>query len=246
MRREVLDQRVLGALRFVDAATQLPVGSPLAVEADGVGLIRNASGLYVVVRAPDFEAYTAAVDPPLPAVGTRPVVFTIRDPSRRYLARRKIVEFPRTATAVGEAIPPLFVPVDVKMYHAPAAAAAPGWALVRLSVKDQAGNALAGALVVVERKGGAELARGLSDARGEALVAVPGIAVTNWNAAADDPVTTVVVAAKVTAFYAPPANPPVPPNPDTIRTAAGVKSASFEADLSSGKLEKRAVEITLG
>jgi hypothetical protein len=253
MRRERIDRRVLGALRFLDAATRAQVGGPLRVEAEGVGLVRNASGLYVVVRAPGFEEYTAAFDAPPAGVASRDVVFTVRDPARRYLARRVTVRFPRAPQPANAGdVAPLFRPVDVPLYHAPAAAVAPGWAVLRVRVRDQADNPLAGALLLVvpdPNPAGGVLARGLSDSRGEALVAVPGIPVTNWGAD-DEEVTTPTVKVKVRAVFDPPAGPnqtaPPPPDPDDIEARAGaLKSGEVTAELRSGGAVARTIPIAL-
>ena len=45
---EHVEWRVLGALRFVDATTGVPIERGLRVDAPGATLVRNRSGLYVI------------------------------------------------------------------------------------------------------------------------------------------------------------------------------------------------------
>ena len=92
---ERIDTRVLGALRCVDAATRVQVGTPLDVRIAGATVRRNRSGLYVIVRAEAplspaaLAAHEAAFDTPpaTPAVGDVTLTVTVSDPSGRYLPR---------------------------------------------------------------------------------------------------------------------------------------------------------------
>jgi len=167
-----LDSRVLAALRIVDAETGETVARPLSVKADGARFVRNLSGLHVLVAARGFDDYTSAFDAP-PAAAPASLAFVVSDPAGRYLASRYTIDLPRTG-------PALFEPITVVLYPSPAAPVGAGSAVVRASVKSTGGARLAGALVRVSADGHV-MARGLTDARGEALVPVPGIKVTSWN-----------------------------------------------------------------
>jgi hypothetical protein len=48
---ELLDDRVLGAIRFLDAETGLPIRSPLSVAGEGMCFVANRSGMFVITRA---------------------------------------------------------------------------------------------------------------------------------------------------------------------------------------------------
>jgi hypothetical protein len=118
-------------------------------------------------------------------VGTLSVSGTVKDPARRYLPRRFELEaaLPRNP-ATGEPLPvnSLFRALEVLLYPSPAASVGANWALVRAAVENKdTKKELAGALIRVLRNGAEPpLARGVSDQRGEALVAVPGVPRITW------------------------------------------------------------------
>lgn len=180
---ERIEDRVLCALRCVDAATGAAIPRaldvrPLATPAPR--LLRNRSGLFVVSSWQPLADHAAAfaAPPAAPAPGTVPLVLAISDPLGHYLPRLARVPLPRDpdpAAADG-----LFVPVDVPMFAAAAAPVGTNWALVRTSLRTPGGEALGGALLRV-RRNGQVLARGLSDWRGEALVPVVGVPVTTFS-----------------------------------------------------------------
>jgi hypothetical protein len=185
---EVLDTRVLGALRWVDAVTGAPIMRPLAVRGPGLRFTRNLSGLTVITHAAGLEAYARTFDlGTLPADQVVPngdVTLTadVEDPSGIYLPRRFTLELPRNASP--DVLPPdgrrppgsLFTPIDVTLLPSPAARLAPGCAEVRVLIQTPAGQGIRHALArVVASSGGAVLGCGLADERGEALVAIPGL-----------------------------------------------------------------------
>ena len=109
----------------------------------------------------------------------------------------------------------LFLPVDVALYPAPAARVELGWAALRASVRraDGAKPGLYGALLRIERAAdNALLALGLTDARGEALVAAAGIPVV-MTGGGGGAVMTSEVEVRVTAFVDPAAAQPRPRRP---------------------------------
>jgi hypothetical protein len=177
---ERIETRVLGALRLVDASTGVDIDTPLVLRAlDGhARFVRNPSGLHVIAFWSTLAAHEAAfVTPPNePDVGAFELPISITDPAGRYLPRRVTVALPcepdpDNADDEGS----LFRPVLTPMYPAAAAATGPNWSVVRVSVTDQAsGDALGGAFLNARRNGDV-LGRGLTDGRGEGLLALPGI-----------------------------------------------------------------------
>lgn len=256
--RERVEQRVLGALRCVDATTGAPVAQALRVQAPADAEVRsNRSGLLVIRRWAPLAAHAAAFDaPPAGAPGSGgELELALHDPSGRYLPRRVRVALPRQADAAQA--DPVFEPLRVPLYPAPSAPVALHWAALRVQVNASgSGDALGGVLLRVVRDGSV-LARGLSDWRGEALVPVAGIPVTTWStepgavvvseigvtveAIADPASTTRTPMAHVRAGQAP-AVPPVP-DPAAIESArAGLPRASASVSLAAG----RPLHLSLG
>jgi len=186
------ERRVLGALRCIDAGTLVPVEGPLQVQVAGARVQRNRSGLYVLVQADALAAHEGAFDAPpaLPALGSVQLEARIEDPAGRYLPRRAAIALPRDPDPAnaGEA-GSLFRAIEITLYPSAAAPTGMNWAVLRLSVREQAsGDALGGALLIV-RNNGQVLGRALSDWRGEALLPVAGVPVTTWS---EDPDAVVV------------------------------------------------------
>jgi hypothetical protein len=189
MRLELVETKVLCAVRFFDTTTELPVRSPLVVTGDGLRVARNRQGLYVLVEAP--EAPTAEL--------------TVSDPTGRYLPRRLVLSPPQSS---------LFLPLDARLCPSPAATAAPGSAVIRATVRDGDGKPLGGVLLRVMRAGVAKpVAYALTDWRepvkGEALVAVPGKQFLSWTQSDE-------VLVSLEAFFDPAG--PWPPDPDDLES----------------------------
>jgi hypothetical protein len=203
--RERIDQRVLGAIRCIDATTLAPIDDPLLVAADGVHLSRNRTGLYVIrswtVLAAHQETFEAP--PAAPTLFSESLVLEIRDPGGRYLARRVAITLPRDPDPANVAQPgSLFRALDVPMYPSSSAPLGANWVELRATVRETAtGDALGGALLRVVSAAGV-LARGLTDWRGEALVPVAGVPVTTWST---EPGAVVVtqIAGSVECFFDP-------------------------------------------
>ena len=231
---ERVERRVLCAVRFVDVTTGLPVDVPLEVRTgDDVALRRTLRGYHVTggapIRAtprgyyvlrtvrglePHEDAFAAPPD--TPAVDTVPITLTVVDGRvQRYLPRRRTVRLPRATDR--DSAGSLFRPVEVRLFPSPAARTSAGWAVVRASLVDDATSVpIAGALVVVRRESDNELlGRGLSDDRGEALVAVAGIPVTTWGDGAG-PVLATHVDVRIEVMVDPGASQP--PDPDDLET----------------------------
>jgi len=169
----------------VDGVTGQPLLSPLSVRREGATWIRNRQGLYVLTGAAGLESHQDVLsEPPSdPALGSVTLVVNIVDPSGIYLSRKQSINLPRDPdpSHVGDS-QSLFQPIESRLYPSPKAPVSSAWAVIRATVaREGSEQKLGGALIRVLRvSDGAVLARGLSDTRGEALVAVPGIPVTTW------------------------------------------------------------------
>lgn len=186
--KERLDQRVLGAVRWVDHLTGRPIRRALDVRSEQARFRRNASDLSVLWNAARFERYTATVYPPLP--GPEPtlpappvrITGTVNDPLGEYLPRAFSLDLPRNAgTAQPRPADSVFRPVDVALLPGPAARLNPGWAELRLTLRRAGDNALFPNVLARARgdlgdgAGGRLLGVGMSDARGEALVVLTSL-----------------------------------------------------------------------
>lgn len=179
---ERVDNRVLGAFRLVDAATEVPLIVPATIEArateiveiqpDGTSVViqsvplgngavdirQNRVGHYVVFRAPLFENYLLAFEnPPLPV--------SLQNPARRLRLRLGVLaagphhlpqvfdfDLPRPLDPADAAS--VFAAQDVAFFRAPNAPVQEGWAVLRVSVAQTGGGgaALPGVLIRVFRR----------------------------------------------------------------------------------------------
>ena len=182
--RERVEGRVLGALRCVDATTRVPITEPLIVSAPDARLSRNHSGLYVIRSWSRLAAHEAVFDAPpaAPATGSETLLLDVRDPAARYLSRRVAVALPRDPNpANAEQAGSLFRAIEVPMYPAASAPLSANWVDLRATVRETAsGDGLGAVLLRVVTPSGV-LARGMTDWRGEGLVAVAGVPITTWS-----------------------------------------------------------------
>jgi len=222
---EDLEFRVWAALRPIDAVTRLPVEVPLLVHGEGQVWKRNRSGLWVLhevdmpaARRTEFAAYEDSFTAPTAVTPAVNVLVRIDDPGRRWLSRRMALSVPRAATAAPGVLPPLFSPIDVPLYSAPNAPMAAPWAVLRAHVGHAGAGAPGCAITVHEPGDGTRiLGRGQSDARGEAVVAVPGVPV---HLPSGGPSAFVRErAAQVTVVFEPGADSP--PDTDALADATG-------------------------
>jgi hypothetical protein len=204
---ERAEDRVLGALRFVDVATGGIIVSPLEVVAlEGrATFIRNRSGLTVIESWSVLASHSASFPdaPAEPSIGSAGLLVAVSDPAGRYLEREARVALPRDPDPENRnAVDSLFRPVEVPMYRGPRASVGANWATLRITVSDaDGGDALGGALLLVRRNGDV-LGRGLTDGRGEALVAVPGVPMLTFGEG-EDAVVVDEINATVEAVYDP-------------------------------------------
>jgi len=182
---ERLDARVIAALRCIDAATGAQVGQALRVGADGVKVLRNRSGLYVLTTVSGLSnAESSFQTQPAPdqAEPLPNLALQVVDPTDHYLPRQVLLPLPRQADpSRSTATNWLFRPHDVAMYPSPVAEMQHNWSVLRLTVSDRISKDLLGGALVLARRGSTVLARTLSDGRGEALLVVPGVPVTTWS-----------------------------------------------------------------
>lgn len=253
MRLEQLDRRVLGAVRFVDSTTGLPVATTLSVKASGLEFVRNLTGHYVIAGAAGLEGHALAFEKPPTAPGLGSLTFEIRvsDPAREYLPRRRTIKLPRDPDPKNASTnDSLFRAIEVRLFPAATAFTGVGWAVIRASVSEKGTNhPLRGALLRVTRKNGAPadetrpLGVGLTDTRGEALVAVPGIPVTTFGEG-DGAVTTNEIEVTIKAFFDP--NAGDLPDPDDLEARrASLKSTAIDTKLGSGRVVAIQFEIEL-
>ncbi len=235
---EHVDHRALAAIRFLDEETHLPVSVPLKVAGGGLKLIRNRRGLYVVLEAPSFEDYAASFLVPGSAPPLRTFTLTAEDPTRTYLSRRFDMKLPRDPTAGPDELLPadsVFRPLDVVLYPSAMARANAGSAIVRLTVQDKHGAPLRNALVELSLSAPALSRGGLSDARGEALVLIPGIPIADWT----DPSATTEFDLDVKAAWAAGAGPP---DPDQL--AASLQAVAGTIAVAAGKEVSKTIELS--
>lgn len=184
--REVIDTRVLGALRLVDGPTGAVIQRVMTVDSPTGNFIRNRSHHYVIRSAQGLEHHTTSFEnaPGTPAVGDIDLPIRVHDPMHRYLPRASNIALPRDPDPSNADEPDsLFRAVPVAMYPSATFRLHPNWSAIRaaLAVEGSPDTVLPGALLRVIRDSDDEvLARGLSDTRGEALVIVPGIPITNF------------------------------------------------------------------
>lgn len=234
---ERVEQRVLGALEFVDATTGARIRRALRLSGPATGevarFVRNPSDLYVLRDWPPLDAHAAAfLQPPAaPPLGALALVLTVADPAGEFLPRSLTMRLPRNPDPAGRADPAsLFNPQRVELMRAAAAALGANWSRLDVRIAAQADDAaLGGALVEVRDDAGRLLARGLSDWRGEALVPVAGIAVTTWSQDEGNPVST-ETAARLRVFFVP-ALGTVTPRADVLDGRAPAAPAAPDPDL---------------
>ncbi len=258
--KELVDRRVLGAFRCVDAITGNSVLDPLPVSSPQWSLKPNRSGIYVIFNGPGLDVLTHQFIPSPPWPSPLTFEVTIQDPSRRYLPRRANLQAPLkvpviVSPAAGSLDDParvaatqdpttVFDPERVSLFPAPSAPVAPNWAVIHASVIRSGSTPPQGlpwaVLRVIRQSDNAVLATGMADASGEALLAVVGLSVQT-SSSSTGPVTVSTVAVTVNAWFDPstltqPSN--WVPNPDDILTNLSnptLKTASQAVQLGAGQ-----------
>jgi len=204
-RLDVVDRRILGAFRLVDAVTGLPLGTPATVEIraatiDGnpiavaldrhtVQVRQNRRGVFVIFGAPFFAAYTEAFALPQPPAETAAhplrLRFGITNAGPHHLPQEFSIDLPRDLDAT--APDSVLAAAPVELFRTPNAVVQTGWAVVRVRVTRAGINPptpLPGVLVQIFRspRSGADrpIAIGMTEWRGsvagEAVVPLPNLA----------------------------------------------------------------------
>jgi hypothetical protein len=212
---EAVDRRVLGAVRFLDSVSGAEVADGVRVDAPGVRWVRNRRGWWVAAAVPGLEKHVDAFEQPptKPARGSVAVEMTVRDGAGRYLPRRATLALPRDpAPARADREDSLFRPLDVALHRAPSARMGPGWAVVRVSAARDDVPA-GGALLRLVRQDGTVMGTGMTDSRGEGVVAVAGVPVTTWEEG-DGGVLSTEIDARLEVVWDP--DGADPPDPDAL------------------------------
>ena len=253
---ESIDRRYLGALKCVDRATGFLLRREIKIEPKQVRCFRNHSSIYVIEQVPGLEQYTHDFKPVPgdPATGSVAVNVQLSDPLNQYLPRRLQIDLPRDANpAHRKNNDSLFNPILVRLYASPNASLMANWSTVRVSVLRTGNNIpIPGALLrVVRSADDFVLSSGLSDQRGEALVIVPGIPITQFADEADgdddddEPAPVVVSDIPARIEVSLPANPVWPVDPDELEHnhSSNLKK-SENLTLRTGRMEKRTIQLT--
>ena len=143
----------------------------------------------------------------------------------------------------------LFRAVEVRLFPSATAATGASWSVIRASVVKKGTNVpLPQVLLRVTKRNATTadeakpLGIGMTDKRGEALVAVPGIPVTTFGET-HGAVTTNEIEVTVSAFFDP--NAGAVADPDELEAKrATLKSAKADTKLASGRLMSMNFEIT--
>ncbi|MGH7944037.1 MAG: hypothetical protein ACREH8_06145 [Opitutaceae bacterium] len=206
------ERRALGAFRLVDHATGLSavtVGDIEAVRAEiidisapgapvvvsqvplGSGAVdtrQNRRGWFVLFRAPLFDAYTRAFDQPLHPAELQPAQrlrlrLALTNAGPNHLPRLFDIVLPRSLDP--DTAANVFVPHDVELLRAPGASVFDGWAVLRVSARQEGTQrALPGVLIRVFRRprlsASEPIGVGMTEWRntrtqGEAVVPIPGL-----------------------------------------------------------------------
>ena len=256
---ELIDRRVLGAFRLVDAITGRSVLDRLSITTAPLQVRPNRSAIYVVFNAPGMEKLTEEFDPPS-WQNSSDFEISIADPSLRYLPRRAKLKIPRNlpipvdpATALSDPNV-IFNPQAVQLFPSSAAPLLPNWAVIRVSVVASGVTPLQGlawaALRATRTDNNAIQATAVSDHRGEALLAIPGLS-PEVSGSDTGAVTTATIGITVTAWFDPAvANQSKSwvPNPDDILnnlTSLSLKKGSFDIQIGPGQTVTKSLAISL-
>jgi hypothetical protein len=171
LRYEWVEERILGALRFVDVATGTPVSTMVSVTAPGLRLLRKRSGDLAVLSADGLD----------PVAGTSYPV-DVRANAGGYGRRRYTLRLPRDPDPAHAALPgSVFQSALVSMLPGPRYPVNGNLAMVRVTVRRSTDNArIGGALVrLTPSVASVPPARALTDIAGEAMLVVPGVPLSN-------------------------------------------------------------------
>jgi hypothetical protein len=257
---DFVERRYFGALKCIDKATGFHLNRSMQLSSDDLLFVRNRSNFYVIKQATSLSQYSEAFEtaPAEPATASLSFNVEVKDPLGQYLPRMLEVALPRDADPANAGDPAsLFQAIDVELYAAPNADIMANWSTVRVSIQQadpELGQVpvVGGLLRVIRNSDDEVLSSGLSDQRGEALVIVPGIPITQFADDLDeeeefdpDVVTPVVISeipARVELSLAP--VPAWPANPDLLELNHSANIVATEnLTLRTGRMEKLAIQL---
>jgi len=191
---ETVEQRVLAAFQFIDRSTGDILDRPLKVSSPEVKFIKNRSHQYIVASVPGLRTHNEAFkNPPAePPTGSIPIEILVEDPANIYLPRKFRLSLPRSSKPEEADSPDsLFNPVEISLYPSSNAPLRPNWSTIRASVMEISQNgekkALSGSLLrVIRTSDDHVLASGYSDERGETLIIIPGVPITQFAEGSED------------------------------------------------------------
>ena len=176
---ELLDRRLLAALRFVDAVGA-PVTSPVEARAEGADprslrWSRKRDGTLLLLRAPGLEGHAAAFDTPpdAPAVGEEILVLDLRPADPALAPRRASLALPRDPDP--EAADTILAAAEIRLLPGLRARAEGLEAAILVAVRHADGRAVEGAVVRARPGAPHDESLGLTGPSGEALVRLPGL-----------------------------------------------------------------------
>jgi len=184
-----VDNRVLAALRCVDRATGYILTRSLEVSSNNAKFIRNRSNLYVIQSTTNLEHHIDKFSeaPDIPEVESIEVKVNIADPLNKYLPRSFKIKLPRDSDIKKSTDDSsIYSPVNVKLYSAPNQDLMTNWSTVRVSVtrtlNDGKIQPVLGALVrIIRVSDEVTLSSGISDERGESLIIISGVPITQFS-----------------------------------------------------------------
>lgn len=241
-----VDQRVLGALRFSDRATEEWIIRPLSVSSNKARLFRKANGLYIIAEADGLKEHATSFEsvPDHPPTGTIAIDVMVNDLLGNYLPRQVRVRLPRNpdpqkSSQAGS----LFQAINVSLYPSVSARLSDSWSTIRASVNEIDSTSgkiipVSGSLLRAVRKSDNEvLSSGISDPDGEALVVVPGIPIINFSHVDDKNVDPESIKTEVRLELSHRQIHPWPINPDELERDHSA-SIQYQDDffLQTGKL----------
>ena len=253
--RVQVDRRVLGGFICQDTVTKASVLNPLVITAPQLTVRPNRSGVYVIFNAPGMTKFIDTFAPAPPAPNAAAFEISIKDPGRRYLSRRVTLQFPRSLPPAADPSTLVFSPYAVQMYPSVATSVMPSWGVIHVSVVRTGVAPLKGrpwSLVQVTRKDNSNnivvLASTITDARGEGLLAIPGLG-PEVSGSETGAVTNTNIAITITAGFDPNnADPPDTwiPDPDDLlnKLAKGsLTTGTLTDQIAPGQILNRTLAI---
>ena len=179
MSGSVQEYRYLGAVRLVEPCLGTMISSGFRLEGTGTTWFANRSGVWVVETATGLEAHRNSFSAPPATPAARSLTFDVRaiSSSATWLSRAFKLTMPRPPR---DRTTDLFTPMPVVISPSPAYTARCTWAQVRISVRlapttaQPSGIPLEG-VVLRSSITGMNSITTQTDARGEALLPLPGL-----------------------------------------------------------------------